>query len=71
MGFYNPCFLINEILEFIDDVIDGLGSRRKIEKFIDYISNGTSADRQIKEYNKNKNINSVVDMLIQETISGC
>ena len=63
--------LINEILEFIDDVIDGLGSRKKIEKFMDHISNGTSADRQIKEYNNNNNINSVVDMLIQETISGC
>ena len=63
--------LINEILEFIDDVIDGLGSRKKIEKFMYHISNGTSADRQIEEYNKNKDINSVVDMLIQETISGC
>ena len=63
--------MISEILEFIDDVIDELGSREKIEQFINFISKGTSADRQVIKYNKNKDINSVVDMLIEETISGC
>ena len=45
--------------------------RGSVHLFINFISKGTSADRQINKYNKNKNIDSVVDMLIEETISGC
>ena len=32
---------------------------------------GTSADRQIEQYEKNENINDVVDSLIEETTRGC
>ena len=63
--------LFNEMMEFIDDVVDLLGSRKQIEYLKNIAENGTSSDRQIKIYNNNKNINDVVDNLIGETTEGC
>ena len=63
--------LLEELVEFVDDVIDDLGSRKKIETLFDIMEKGTSADRQIEQYEKNENINDVVDSLIEETTRGC
>ena len=54
-----------------DDVIDELGSRKKLESLRDLVKNGTSSDRQLKIFNKNNEINDVVDSLINETLDGC
>src|SRR5262249_52465155 len=39
-----------ELLEFVDDVVDGLGSRREIEYVKKILSDGTSAERQVGVY---------------------
>ena len=59
------------MLEFVDDVVDELGTRKNLEYLRDLVKNGTSSDRQLGIYDKNKNINDVVDSLIKETLDGC
>jgi carboxylate-amine ligase len=66
----NTRFLIRELLDFVDDVIDDLGSRHEIEKIENILQNGTGADRQLEVFNKNNNLNEVVDYIIKETIKG-
>jgi len=63
--------LFDEMMEFVDDVVDTLDSRKQIENLRKIINKGTSADRQIEIYNQRKNINDVVDNLIKETMEGC
>jgi carboxylate-amine ligase len=63
--------LFNEMMEFVDDVVDQLGSRKQIDYLQKIVKNGTSADRQLKIYSKNKDKNEIVDNLISETLEGC
>tara|TARA_B100001750_G_C15518490_1_gene609388 strand:- start:368 stop:1474 length:1107 start_codon:yes stop_codon:yes gene_type:complete len=63
--------LFDEMLEFVDDVVDDLGSRKYLESLRMMVKNGTSSDRQLKIFNKNNEINDVVDSLINETLDGC
>ena len=37
---------MEELLEFIDDVVDELGSRKEVEYLRTILKNGTGADRQ-------------------------
>jgi len=62
--------LILELLDFIDDVVDELGSRKEIEYVHTIMQNGTSADRQLAIFEATGDLNAVVDNLIQETIEG-
>ena len=59
--------LINEMLEFIDDVVDDLQSRKYITAVQNIIKTGTSADKQLALFKKTNDIKSVVDYLIEET----
>jgi carboxylate-amine ligase len=70
-------FLMEELIEFLDDVVDELGSRKEIEYIRTIISQGTSADRQIDVYNQNggdenrrEALKAVVDALVAETQEG-
>ena len=63
--------LFDEMLDFVDDVVEPLGSRKYLDYLRDMVKNGTSSDRQLEIYNKNKNIHDVVDSLISETLDGC
>ena len=63
--------LILELLEFIDDVVDDLGSRKHIEEGVKFIlQNGTGADRQLAVWKKTQDIHKVVDFICEETIIG-
>jgi carboxylate-amine ligase len=62
--------LIHELLDFVDDVVDELGSRKEIEYIYTILENGTSADRQLKKFEETKDLNTVVDQLIEETMEG-
>lgn len=62
--------LILELLDFIDDVIDDLGSRKEIEYVHKILEEGTGADRQLKVYEETGDLVKVVDFVIEETISG-
>ena len=61
--------LIRELLDFVDEVVDDLGSRKEIEHIHTIIERGTSADEQLKVYAENNNdFKPVVDMLIKNTM---
>jgi carboxylate-amine ligase len=62
--------LILELLEFVDDVVDELGSREEINYVHRILENGTSADRQRRVYEQTGDLRAVVDMLMKETIEG-
>ncbi len=61
--------LIHELLDFVDDVVDPLGSRKEIEHIHTIMQRGTSADEQLEVYNSsNHDLNAVVDQLIDRTM---
>lgn len=62
--------LILELLDFVDDVVDQLGSREEVEYIIKMMENGTGADRQLKVYNETNDFKAVVDFIIGETAHG-
>jgi carboxylate-amine ligase len=61
--------LADELLEFIDDVIDDLGSRPAVDYIHTILREGTSADRQLKVYAATGDMRKVVDMLCEETVA--
>ena len=61
--------LLDELLEFIDDVVDELGSRKDVY-YARQILNRTGADRQLKIYEETKDLRAVVDYIIGETEYG-
>ncbi|PYP85490.1 MAG: carboxylate-amine ligase [Blastocatellia bacterium AA13] len=60
--------LILELLDFVDDVVDELGSRKELEYVYKIMEQGTSADRQLKVFDATGDLNAVVDHLISETM---
>lgn len=63
--------LIKELLEFVDDVVDELGSRDEINYIYTILENGTSADRQLRVYRESGgDLQAVVDLLKKETLEG-
>ncbi len=62
--------LIAELLEFIDDVVDELGSRAEVDYVNTILRNGTGADRQVEVYNRTQDLKAVVDYTISETHHG-
>lgn len=62
--------LLEELLGFIDDVVDELGCRKEVEYAREIMKNGTGADRQLAVYKKTKSLKKVVDYMIFETEKG-
>lgn len=62
--------LILELLEFVDDVLDDLGSRKEVEHIHTILERGTSADEQLQVYRETNDLKSVVDRLIERTMEG-
>jgi glutamate---cysteine ligase / carboxylate-amine ligase len=60
--------LLRELLGFVDDVVDGLGSREEIEHIHTILDRGTSADDQLRVWRETGDINAVVDHLIETTM---
>ncbi len=70
-------FLMEELLELLDDVVDDLGSRTEVEYVRTILKEGTSADRQLAVYrqhggdeNNEEALKAVVDNLVAETKEG-
>jgi carboxylate-amine ligase len=59
----NTRLLIFELLDFVDDVVDDLGSRHMINYITKMMENGTGADRQLKVYEETNNLVSVADYI--------
>jgi len=63
--------LILEILDFVDEVVDGLGSRDEIRFLRGWATAGdTGADRQVRAFEQTADLRGVVDHLIVETKLG-
>lgn len=60
--------LVRELLEFIDDVIDDLRSRKEIGHIYKILERGTSADEQLQVWRETGDIKAVVDRLIEMTL---
>jgi len=60
--------LIRELLAFVDDVVDGLGSRKEIEHIHTILERGTSADEQLRVWRETGDMKAVVDHLIETTM---
>lgn len=70
--------LVEELIEFLDDVVDDLGSREAVEYARVIAREGSSADRQLRVYadqliagaSQEEALRAVVDHLVHETRSG-
>src|SRR5205814_4231731 len=56
-----------ELLQFVDDVVDELGSRREIDYVRTILTDGTSADRQLEVYRRTGDLRAVVQAVVEET----
>jgi carboxylate-amine ligase len=63
---------ISELLDFVDDVIDDLGSRAEINHLRDVLEDphGTGADHQVAVYEETGSLYDVVQFLMQQTMKG-
>jgi len=62
--------LVLEILDFIDDVVDDLGSRSEVEYVHQILAEGSSAERQLRVFQETDDLRSVVDQVCGETRLG-
>ncbi|HVM11050.1 MAG TPA: carboxylate-amine ligase [Actinomycetota bacterium] len=62
--------LIEEIIGFVDDVVDDLGSRKEVEYARTILREGTSAERQLRIFRETGDLQKVVDHLAEETVAG-
>ena len=62
--------LMVEYLDFIDDVVDELGSGKEINYVYEIFRNGTGADRQLRIFAETHDLKKVVDYMVEETSEG-
>lgn len=63
--------LLREVLDFVDDVVDDLGSRAEFDFLRGWVESGdTGADRQLAVFEQTRDLCAVVDTLVEETRRG-
>jgi carboxylate-amine ligase len=63
--------LIREYLEWVDDVLDELGSRKAVEHIHWILDHGTGADRQLRAYEESgQDLKAVIAFMARETREG-
>ena len=62
--------LLDELLEFVDDVVDDLGTRAQIQQAHEIVREGTGAERQLAVYRATGDLRSVMDFVVRETEHG-
>ena len=63
--------LCGELLDFVDDVLDDLGSRHEVEYIRQILDHGTGADRQLAVFEQTGgDLIKVVDYIVEETKQG-
>ena len=60
--------LVRELLDFVDGVLDELGSRKEVEHIHTILERGTSADDQLQVFAETNSLPAVVDRLIERTL---
>jgi carboxylate-amine ligase len=66
----NTRVLIYELLDFVDDVVDELGSRHAIDFVTKLMEEGTGADRQLKVFQQTNSMVNVVDYIHSQFLAG-
>lgn len=66
----NTRALIYELLNFVDPVVDQLGSRHRIDYVHKILEQGTGADRQIAVYEQTKNLSEVAKYVSNNFLTG-
>lgn len=66
----NTRALIYELLDFLDPVLDHLGSRHRIAYVHKILEHGTGADRQLAAFEQNKNLVDVVKYVENQYLAG-
>jgi glutamate---cysteine ligase / carboxylate-amine ligase len=59
--------LAGELLLFVDDVVDELGSRKALQYVHRIVAEGTSADRQLAVFRETGDLKAVVQWIVNET----
>jgi len=62
--------IMEELLDFVDEVVDELGTRKELEYMRRICQEGTGADRQLQTYAETGDMKAVVDRIIAETQQG-
>jgi carboxylate-amine ligase len=62
--------LILEMLDFVDDVVDDLGSRKELEYIPQILEKGTGAERQLKVFEETQDLRKVVEYILEQTTEG-
>jgi glutamate---cysteine ligase / carboxylate-amine ligase len=62
--------LVNEYLDFVDDVVDELDSREELDYVRRIVETGSGADRQLRVFQETGDLKKVVDYIIEETEAG-
>ena len=62
--------MIHEMVDFVDDVVDELGSRGDVEYAFRILEEGSSADRQLQVFKETNDLVAVVHHLVRETAQG-
>ncbi len=62
--------LAEELLEFIDDSVEELGSRKEVDYIHQILKMGTGADRQLAVFEQTNDMMAVVDYIVSETKIG-
>ncbi|PZR56103.1 MAG: carboxylate-amine ligase [Candidatus Meridianibacter frigidus] len=62
--------LLDELMEFVDDVLDELGSRPEAMYYREIISHRPGADRQLRVFAETNSLPAVVEYIIKETETG-
>lgn len=66
----NTRALIYELLDFVDPVLDHLGSRHRLAHVHKILEGGTGADRQLAVFEQSKNLASVVQYIQSQFLAG-
>jgi carboxylate-amine ligase len=66
----NTRVLIYELLDFVDDVVDHLGSRHAVQFVQCILERGTGADRQLQVFKDTQDLPRVVDAIRTEFLKG-
>jgi carboxylate-amine ligase len=62
--------LLVEYLDFVDDVVDDLGSRSEVAYVRTMLERGTGADRQLRIFEETGDLKQVVAYMVEETKAG-
>jgi len=63
---------ISELLDFVEDVVDDLGSQAEMQYLRDLLADerGVGADRQTEVYQRTGSVQAVIEYLMQQTLQG-